>query len=74
VVDLLEGNEQMTIDERIEKLTERHEALTQTVEMLARDIVELRTFQVETTKQVLALLAIAEMHQKRLNDLQGGSQ
>jgi archaellum component FlaC len=64
----------MTIDERIEKLTERHEALTQTVEMLAHDIVELRTFQVETTKQVLALLAIAGMHQKRLDDIQGGSQ
>jgi hypothetical protein len=27
----------MTIDERLEKLTERHEALTQTVELLAAD-------------------------------------
>jgi hypothetical protein len=26
----------MTIDERLERLTERHEALTQTVELLAR--------------------------------------
>jgi len=31
----------MTIDERIDRLTERHEALTQSVEMLAKDVRDL---------------------------------
>jgi len=32
----------MTIDERLEKLAERHEALTQTVEMVTSDLRELQ--------------------------------
>ena len=32
----------MTTDERLEKLTERHEALTQTVEILTSDLGELQ--------------------------------
>jgi hypothetical protein len=31
----------MTVDERIEKLTERHEALTQSVELLTKDVRDL---------------------------------
>lgn len=30
----------MTIDERIERLTERHEALTQSIELMHHDIAE----------------------------------
>jgi hypothetical protein len=33
----------MNIDERLEKLVERHEALTQSVEMLTADLRELKT-------------------------------
>ena len=33
----------MTIDERLDRLTERHEALTQSVELLTRDVAELRS-------------------------------
>jgi len=33
----------MNIDQRLEKLVERHEALTQSVEMLATDLRELKT-------------------------------
>jgi prefoldin subunit 5 len=32
----------MTIDERLDRLTERHEALTQTIELLTHDVSELR--------------------------------
>jgi hypothetical protein len=32
----------MTIDERLERLTERHEALTQSIELLTQDVSELR--------------------------------
>ena len=34
-------NNTMTIDERLEKLAERHEALTQTVELQAREIAQI---------------------------------
>jgi prefoldin subunit 5 len=64
----------MTIDERIEKLTERHEALAQSVEILTHDIDKLRIGQAETTSQVLALLTIAGLHQKRLDDIDGGQE
>ncbi len=70
----------MNIDERLEKLAERHEALTQTVELLTRDIAELR----ESTRtlwevarqdgeNIRALARIAEIHERRLTDLDGGT-
>ena len=42
----------MTIDERIDKLTERHEALSQTVELLVAQGVETRKMLEETRKMV----------------------
>ena len=45
----------MTIDERIERLTERHEALAQSVEMVTHDIATL-TQRVETTSRDVAAL------------------
>jgi hypothetical protein len=61
----------MTIDERIEKLTERHEALAQSVELL--------TAQNEATRKVVdamveginGLLRIVTSHEKRLSELEG---
>ena len=60
----------MTIDERLEKLTERHEALTQTVEVIAG-------MQRENEKQIgqLALFIrqlaeIAHRHDDRLDELE----
>jgi hypothetical protein len=69
----------MTFEERIERLTERHEALTQSVELLHAE-------SVQHTKQIKALLAtatrdgehiralvrIAEIHERRLPHLEGG--
>ena len=46
----------MTIDERLEKLTERHEALTQMAEL----------------ENIRALVRIAEIHEKRLTEIEFG--
>lgn len=62
----------MTIDERLERLTERHEALTQTVEMLTRDIAELRVVAAQDGENIRALARIAELHHERLERLEGG--
>jgi archaellum component FlaC len=68
----------MTIDERLEKLTERHEALAQSMELTHRDIQQL----LETTRlhseqlktdaeHIRAVVRIAEIHEHRLSDLEG---
>ena len=71
----------MTIDERLEKLTERHEALTQTVELMALENKE-RDRRLEQRDQrldkilnqmaegIARLLHIAEIHEHRLDDLE----
>jgi hypothetical protein len=69
----------MTFEERIERLTERHEALTQSVELLHAESVE-HTKQIELLlatatrdgESIRALVRIAEMHERRLTDLEGG--
>ena len=62
----------MNIDERLERLTERHEALTQSVEMLTRDIQELKAIVQLDGEHIRALARIAEIHEHRLSDLEGG--
>ncbi len=69
----------MDIDDRLEKLVERHEALTQTVELLAREITELREGVAalhdvvrQDGENIRALARIAEIHERRLTDLEGG--
>lgn len=60
----------MTIDERIARLTERHEALTQSVEMLHLEIRDLK-------EAAQSLLRIAEIHEariSRLEDQDGGDE
>ncbi len=57
---IAENHYTMTIDERLDRLTERHEALTGHVELLTADITEL-------TKRVNALTANGE-HQGRIMD------
>jgi hypothetical protein len=57
----------MTIDERLEKLTERHEALTQSVELLHRDVQGLYALVQQDSENIRALARIAEIHEKRLN-------
>ncbi len=62
----------MTIDERLEKLTERHEALTQTVELIAAMQKDLTRSVQEDGEHIRALVRIAEIHERRLTDVEGG--
>ena len=66
----------MTIDERIERLTERHEALTQSVEILSHAVDNigeiLRLNSERTDGKILTILTLAGVHQQRLDNLEGG--
>jgi archaellum component FlaC len=69
----------MTFEERIERLTERHEALAQSVELMlvesrehTKQIERLIVAVREDSENVRALVRIAEMHERRLTDLEGG--
>jgi len=75
----------MTIDERLDRLTERHEALSVTVELLAGDLRDLAGTVHELTEDTLRMRgimddlmrgygAIAELirrHETRLDRLEG---
>lgn len=68
----------MTIDERLDRLTERHEALTQSVELLLRESQEHTREIQEHTHQVnalrdasAALLQIVQIHENRISGLEG---
>lgn len=69
----------MTFEERIERLTERHEALTQSVELQHAESVEqskkierLIVAVAQDAENIRALARIAEAHERRLTDLEGG--
>ncbi len=65
----------MTFDERLERLTGRHEALTQTVELMAAENRERDRMWDEKMGQVMEsiarLLHIAEIHEHRIERLEG---
>ncbi len=61
----------MTIDERLEKLVERHEALTQTVELMARDIEGIKSYTNDIAEGTARLLHIAQIHEHRITRLEG---
>jgi hypothetical protein len=61
----------MTIDERLDRLTERHEALTQGVELLNLRTADLLKAAEIDGENIRALARIAEMHERRLTDLEG---
>jgi len=65
--------EAMTVDERLDKLTERHEALTQTVELLAHEVGELRVAVDKTNESLAGLISVVLRHENRLNDLEEGA-
>ena len=69
----------MTIDERLERLTERHEALAQSVELLVAENRQtaaenrLRDKRLgEIMEGVGGLLHVAEIHAHRITGLEGG--
>lgn len=61
----------MSIDERLEKLTERHEALTMHLELLHRDVQDLKIAAQQDGENIRALVRIAEIHERRLTHLEG---
>ncbi len=77
----------MTIDERLERLTERHEALTQTVELMAAEnragfarldkLAEQQEALIRTVGQMArsidTLARVVELHEHRLDTLEGGA-
>ncbi len=62
----------MTIDERLERLTERHEALTQTVELTTAENRQRDQRMSEIMEGIARLLHVAEIHEQRLERLEGG--
>ena len=58
----------MTIDERLEKLAERHEALTQTVELLLATQQQNEQRMGQALDAIIRLTNIAEAHDIRLDD------
>jgi prefoldin subunit 5 len=58
----------MTIDERLEKLTERHEALTQAVDLLAAMYQQNEQRLAQVLDAINRLANIAEAHDVRLDD------
>lgn len=66
----------MTIDERLERLTERHEALAQTVELLAIEtrelrsaIGDLRVSQEKADQQILKITTAIELDAENIRTL-----
>jgi hypothetical protein len=60
----------MTIDERLERLAERHEALTQSVEMVALENKERDRRQAEIMEGLASLVHVAEIHEHRIERLE----
>jgi len=58
----------MTIDERLEKLAERHDALTQAVDLLAAMLQENERRMAQVLDAINRLANIAEAHDVRLDD------
>lgn len=58
----------MTIDERLEKLTERHEALTQAVDLLAAMYQQNERRLTQVLDAINRLANIAEAHDVRLDE------
>jgi methyl-accepting chemotaxis protein len=82
-----DGVGSMTIDERLERLTERHEALTQTVELMAAENragferLERVEKGFQRVEQILGKMAqsmdtlarVVELHEHRIDDLESRS-
>jgi prefoldin subunit 5 len=63
----------VTVDERIEALTTRHEAMTMNLELMSHEIQDLLKKSRQDGEAIAALARIAEIHERRLTALEGGS-
>jgi hypothetical protein len=73
----------MTFEERLDRIAERHEALAQTVELMARMHQDFERSQHEAMSKTQTMLAdvvesidslarIAHLHERRITGLEGG--
>jgi hypothetical protein len=69
----------MNIDERLDRLTERHEALTQTVEIVAHmqrtneeALEKVHILLTKVVETVANLVRVAEGHERRISRLEEG--
>lgn len=62
----------MNIDERLDRLTERHEALTQSVELLTHSQEKNETLMTQVIESIQSLARIAHAHERRVSDLEDG--
>jgi hypothetical protein len=60
----------MTIDERLDRLTERHEALAQTMELIAAAQIKNDERMAELTETMTRLANIIIAHEQRIEDLE----
>jgi archaellum component FlaC len=60
----------MDIEERLERLTDRHEALTQTVELLTKDLSDMKVLVSDIAEGTARLLHVAENREKRISRLE----
>jgi hypothetical protein len=65
---------EMDIDQRLEKLTERHEALTQTVELVAHMQQKNEVLLAHVIESVDSLARIAHAHENRITGLEDSRQ
>lgn len=63
----------MTIEERFDRLTERHEALTMNTELLHRELQDLGKIVRQLAEGTAALSRIVQAHEHRLEGLEGGA-
>lgn len=59
------------IDERLDRLTARHEALAESVELLTRDLHTMKSLVQDIAEGTARLLHVAEIHEKRISHLEG---
>ncbi len=64
----------MTIDERLERLTERHEALTRTMELIAAAQIKNDERMAELTETMTRLANIIIAHEQRIDNLEDRQQ
>lgn len=60
----------MNIDERLEKLVERHEALSQTVELIAIENRKIESAVIQIMQGISDLVSIVRSHEQRLSNLE----
>ncbi len=63
---------EVTIEQRLDKLVERHEALTQTIELMVAENKERDGRMDQIMEGMARLLHIAEIHEHRITRLEGG--